>query len=38
LLDATVDIAAAAHPAMARAEMGDDVDLISGCGIEVNVA
>ena len=38
LLDAAVDVAASAHPAVAGADVGDDVNLIGGAGMEVNVA
>ena len=38
LLDAAVDVAASAHPAVAGADMSDDVDLIARSGVEMNVA
>ncbi len=38
LLDAAVDVAASAHPAMAGADVGDDVDLVPRSGIEMDVA
>jgi hypothetical protein len=38
LLDAAVDVTAAAHPAMAGVEVGDDVDRISGAGMKPDVA
>src|SRR5438552_882112 len=37
LLDAAVDVASAAHPAVAGAEMGDDVDLVVRSGSEMDV-
>ena len=37
LLDAAVDVAAAAHPAVAGVKMSDDVDLVAGAGIEMDV-
>src|SRR6059058_5712711 len=37
LLDAAVDVVAAAHPAVAGVKVGDDVDLVAGPGIEMDV-
>ena len=38
LLDAAVDVVAAAHPAMAGVDVGDDMDLVARAGIEMDVA